>query len=80
MNINKVKKRESTEVSGVNYNDCEENDTEVEETAVKASTDTNGSERAQEESNQENTCEAVCISSEEVSVVAAAAFMAHAKR
>ena len=29
MNINKVKKRESTEVSGVNYNDCEENGTEL---------------------------------------------------
>ena len=38
---------ESTEVSDVDYNsnDCEENDTEIEETAVKANTDTNGSER-----------------------------------
>ena len=52
----------------------------MEETAVKANTDTSGSERAQKESNQGNTCEAVCVSSEEVSVVAAAAFMAHAKR
>ena len=73
---------ESTEVSGVDYNDndCEENDTEMEETAVKASTDTSGGERAQEKSVQENTCETVCIFSEEVSIVAAAAFMAHAKR
>ena len=39
----------STEVSGVNYNDCEENDTEMEEMTVRASTDTSGSERAQEE-------------------------------
>ena len=65
----------------MDYNDSsEENDTEIEETAVKASTDTSGSERAQEEGNQGNTCDTVCVSSEEVSVVAAAAFMAHAKR
>ena len=63
-----------------NDNDCEENDTEIEEMAVKASTDTSGSERAQEKSDQGKTCEAVCVSSEEVSVVAAAVFMAHAKR
>ena len=63
----------NTQANCVDNNNSEDNDTGVEET-IKASTDTS-ERKTQEESKKGNTCEAVCVGSEDATTGATPAIL-----